>query len=83
MKSQAVWDEANRFSVNLILMVGVIVSIMQLILHFTTNEKIELATAIILLVVLLISTIFITEKHLRKHFDQHGNRPTPDSHLPT
>ena len=73
MRSQAVWDEANRFSCNLMVGTGVIVIIAQIISHFMLEVGLSLTVPIVLLVVLLIAIIPITERHLRKNFDKEGN----------
>ena len=73
MRSKAVWDEANRFSCNLMVGIGVIVILAQVITHFTLEESLSLTIPIVLLVALLIAIIPITERHLRKNFDKEGN----------
>ncbi|MEQ8241762.1 SdpI family protein [Fulvivirga sp.] len=72
MKSQEAWDEANRFSLNLMLGVGIIVTLTQIVLYFTLAGQLKLIIPTILLVVLLIAIIPVTEIHLRKYFDKEG-----------
>ncbi|MEL7145673.1 MAG: SdpI family protein, partial [Bacteroidota bacterium] len=72
MKSQEVWNEGNRYSFNLMIAVGAIVTLTQIILHFTMSGNLKILMATILLVVLLIAIIPATEDHLRKHFDKEG-----------
>lgn len=71
-KSQEVWDEANRYNPNLILMVAIITTIVQGILFLTSGAKVATAAAAAVLVVLLLATIPITESHLKKNFDENG-----------
>jgi uncharacterized membrane protein len=72
MKSQEVWDEANRYSVNLMIGVGIIVTLTQLILQFMLKGQLRFTIPTILLVFLLIAIIPLTEVHLRKRFDNEG-----------
>lgn len=76
MRSQEVWDEANRFSINLMIGMGIILSMIQMILYFTAKEKFQLIFTLILLVALFVAMMIITEKHLKKHFDEDGNPRT-------
>ena len=79
MKSQEVWDEANKFSFNLIIGVGIIITLTQLIFHFSLKGHLKLTIPTILLVVLLVAIIPITEVHIRKHFDKEGKPRTTDN----
>ena len=59
MKSLEVWDEANKFSFNLMIGVGLIVTIVQIILHFTSSGASKNGIiVVIVLVVLLISVMY-------------------------
>lgn len=69
---QEAWDEANRYNPNLILIVAVITTILQVILFLTSGAKVATAAAAAVLVVLLLATIPITERHLKKNFDENG-----------
>lgn len=73
MKSQEVWDEANRYCNNLMFGVGIIVTLTQIVLFFTLEGQLKILIPTMLLVVLLVSMIPITEVHLRKNFDKEGN----------
>jgi len=73
MKSQAAWDEANKFSANLMIGAGIFVSIIQLILFFIIDGHLKILLPITLLLILLVAIIPITEVHLKKHFDKEGN----------
>lgn len=72
MKSQEVWEEGNRYSSNLMIGVGIVVTIAQVIFYFTLSASNQILVATLLLVVLLIAIIPITEAHLRKNFDEEG-----------
>ena len=72
MTSQEVWDEANRYSFNLMLWIGIIVTLTQVVLQFTVEGDLKMLIPTIMLVTLLIAMIPATEVHLRKHFDKEG-----------
>ncbi|MEQ6121436.1 SdpI family protein [Reichenbachiella sp. MALMAid0571] len=74
MKNQETWDEANRYSFNLMIPIGIITTLLQGIFYFTLGSKNAVAIASAVMVVLLLITIPMTENHLKKNFDNEGKR---------
>jgi uncharacterized membrane protein len=72
--SQDIWDEANSYSPMLMIGVGVITSVAQIVFYFALELETGVGAAAGLLVVLLLCTIPMTERHLKKYFDDQGNR---------
>jgi uncharacterized membrane protein len=73
MKSQAVWDEGNRYSARLMLWISVITTAVQLVCTILLSMKVAIGIAAGVLVTLLLASIPVTENHLKKHFDDEGN----------
>jgi len=74
MKNQETWDEANKHSINLMIPIGIITTLLQGIFYFTLGPKYAVAIATAIMVVLLLITIPLTENHLKKNFDNEGKR---------
>ena len=72
--SQDIWDEANSYSPMLMIGVGVITSVVQVVFYYTMEFETGIGAAAGLLVVLLLCTIPMTERHLKKNFEDKGNR---------
>ena len=69
MKNQETWDEANRYSPNLMILVSIITTLLQGIFYFTLNPKNAGAIATWVMVVLLLLIFPLTENHLKKMFN--------------
>lgn len=74
MKNQETWDEANRYSPNLMILVSIITTLLQGIFYFTLGPKYAIGIATAVMVVLVLITIPMTENHLKKNFDNEGKR---------
>ena len=74
MKNQETWDESNRYSINLMISIGIITTLVQGIFYFALGPKNAVAIATAVMVVLLLITIRMTENHLKKMFDKEGKR---------
>lgn len=75
MKNQDTWNEANKRSALMILLVSAITCIFQLIgIIFKFNLDTIFLNATIVLVAGLIMGMLIVEKQLRSIFDKDGNR---------
>ncbi len=76
MQTQEVWDEAQRFSANLMVVAALITIAYQGVSLVTMKPLVSFLTSSGVLVVALVSTIPITELHLKKHFDAQGRSIT-------
>lgn len=75
MKNQDTWNEANKRSALMMLLVSALTCIFQLIgIVFKVNKETTIFYATILLVVGLIIGVLFIEKQLRSIFDKDGNR---------
>ncbi|MDN5200064.1 SdpI family protein [Fulvivirgaceae bacterium BMA10] len=74
MKNQETWDEANRYSTNLMLIVSLMTTGFQVLGYFLLEPVVSILTACGILVVGLVLLMISTEKHLKKLFDPDGNR---------
>ena len=75
MKNQDTWNEANRRSSLMMILVSAATCILQLfgiVFHYDSGNTI--LTATIFLVVGLVVGILVVEKQLRSVFDKEGNR---------
>jgi uncharacterized membrane protein len=74
MKSQAAWDEANRFSANVMIWMAVAAILFQLVTQIFFGFMVSFPTSGVFLAITQLTTIPITELHLRSIFDQNGRR---------
>jgi uncharacterized membrane protein len=72
MKSQEVWDEGNRYSSNLLVIVSLITSLTQVVWQLLWPGEWAFLGPVIIMCVLLIASVPLTEKHLKKHFNEDG-----------
>lgn len=73
-QSAEVWDEAQRFSADLMVVAALITVAYQAVSCFTMKPLVSLLTSSGVLVLTICACIPITEMHLKKHFDKHGKR---------
>ena len=73
MKNQDVWDFANKFSANTFIVSGIVMTIISLLTWQLNEENFALVNLFSLLFGLVIS-IYLTERELKKNFDNDGNR---------
>ena len=75
MKNQDTWDEANKRSTHMMLLVSALTCILQLIgIVVNINQKSTILYATIFLVAGLIIGVILIEKQLKTIFDKDGNR---------
>ena len=75
MKNQDTWDEANKRSSYMMVLVSAMTCIFQLIgIVFKVNQEKTILYATAFLVAGLIIGVLIVEKQLRSIFDKDGNR---------
>lgn len=76
MKNQSTWDEAQRYSANIFIKAGAILSLLGFTQHIIFKES-ELMNRIqiIELVSSIIIIYIICEKHLKNMFNKDGERP--------
>ena len=75
MKNQDTWDEANKRSTHMMLLVSALTCILQLIgIVFNINQESTILYATIFLVAGLIIGVILIEKQLKTIFDKAGNR---------
>jgi uncharacterized membrane protein len=75
MKNIDTWNVANKYSTELMLMEGIVLTIVGVVTLFISDTGV--AGAIMAIGLVLLSTIILivaTEKHLKKVFDKDGNR---------
>jgi hypothetical protein len=68
MQSQAAWDEAQRYSANIMLIVAVALITYQIISCFIMRPVLSVATSLALLLLFVFATIPLTESHLKEKF---------------
>jgi hypothetical protein len=73
-RSLDAWDEAQRFSAEVMSGVALVITICQGISIFTMRPEFSLIAAAVIMVLGLIAVIPITESHLTRHFDGQGKR---------
>ena len=75
MKNQDTWNEANKRSIHMMLLVSALTCILQLIgIVFNINLETTILYATIFLVAGLIIGVIVIEKQLKTIFDKDGNR---------
>ncbi|SHH60153.1 SdpI/YhfL protein family protein [Caloranaerobacter azorensis DSM 13643] len=74
MKNKETWEEGNRYSAKMLIVLGVISIIISFVIYKTVNPKISAIISTIVSLVLIILAIPLTELHLKKLFDKDGNR---------
>lgn len=74
MKTKEIWDEANRFSANMLIRLSLAVIGVQIfsIFTFQNDESLGYTISTIAFVLAPILLIFVTEKHLKNNFDRNG-----------
>ncbi|CAB1250649.1 SdpI family protein [Clostridium sp. WLY-B-L2] len=80
MKNQDMWNEGNRYSTNQYILAGIILLILGKIGYYFLQGKGYLVPLIGFIPVLMV-TVFTTEKHLKKTFDENGKRIDKSSNL--
>lgn len=78
MKNRETWCEANHFSGLMLILSGMFFTLFSLFINYLTelDRSLQLQISLVILLILFINTIFYTEIHLRKLFDENGNRKT-------
>ena len=75
MKNQDTWNEANKRSIHMMLLVSALTCILQLIgIIFNINLETTILYATVFLVAGLIIGVIVIEKQLKTIFDKEGNR---------
>ncbi|WP_195604079.1 SdpI family protein [Clostridium tyrobutyricum] len=76
MKNKETWYEANRFFGFMIVLTGIFFTLFSIFISYLTilEQSLQLRISIVILFILFINIIFYTEVHLRKLFDENGNR---------
>ena len=75
MKNQDTWQEANKRSTHMIILVSALTCILQLTgIVFNINQETTILYATIFLVAGLIIGVIVIEKKLKAIFDKDGNR---------
>ena len=75
MKNQDTWNEANKRSIHMMLLVSALTCILQLIgIIFNINLETTILYATVFLVAGLIIGVIVIEKQLKDIFDKDGNR---------
>ena len=75
MKNQDTWQEANKRSTHMIILVSALTCILQLTgIVFNINQEITILYATVFLVACLIIGVIVIEKKLKAIFDIDGNR---------
>ena len=83
MKNQDTWNEANKRSTHMMLLVSALTCILQLIgIVFNINQETTILYATVFLVAGLIIGVIVIEKQLKTIFDKDGNRKNSyENHL--
>ena len=75
MKNQDTWQEANKRSTHMIILVSALTCILQLTgIVFNINQETTILYATVFLVAGLIIGVIVIEKQLKAIFDKDGNR---------
>ena len=74
MLNQDCWDFANKYSTVLMWKSALITCITQLFAILVLDEESALLIGVIVLILTLFYSIYLTEKALKKTFDKEGNR---------
>ena len=74
MKNQDTWQEANKFSADLLVKIAGLYLIFGVICFILIGGKLAFIVANSFFIVEVIALIFLTERHLKKIFDKNGNR---------
>lgn len=72
MRSQEAWDEAQRYSANLMLATAVVIIACQAISILTMKPLASLLVSCGVLVLVILAGLPLTERHLNRHFDEQG-----------
>ncbi len=73
MLNEATWKDANRYSLRLSILFCIYSFVFPFLLFFTYPEYNFLIT-VIANTLLILSTFYFTERHLRRLFDEQGNK---------
>ncbi|WP_424961326.1 SdpI family protein [Ekhidna sp.] len=76
MKSQESWDASNKHSLQLMIWIGIITTVLQIILFLLFDPATALITACCIMCILLVGSMFIIEKYLKENFDSEGKPKT-------
>jgi uncharacterized membrane protein len=75
MRNPETWEIANQFAAKLMIQLGLLLFVVGLLTFILPPSPFTGLLAGILVVLLTaFMQFYFTEKHLRKHFDKHGNR---------
>lgn len=72
MQSQQVWEEAQQYSADAIIVAALITTGYQVFSCFAMQPLASFLTSTGVLIVTLLSTLFATEIHLKRYVDEHG-----------
>ncbi len=72
MRGQEVWDEAQRYSANLMLAAAVVTIACQAVSIMTMKPLVSLLFSCAVLVLAMLAGLPLTERHLKRHFDEQG-----------
>lgn len=73
MKNQEIWDEAQRYGANLVILGGCALLMIGLVENFLMHNDREIVT-LIAVVVILTAIFFVGENHLKGLFHKDGTR---------
>jgi uncharacterized membrane protein len=73
MKNEHTWKEANTHSAESMIKVGVLTTLFQVLTQILFEYESAMMISSIFLVVALLISVVLTEKHLRNKFDKDGN----------
>ena len=73
MKNENTWKEANAHSADSMIKVGILTMLFQVISAILFGTESALMISCVFLVVALLVSVVLTEKHLRERFDGDGN----------
>jgi uncharacterized membrane protein len=74
MKNEDVWNEANRYSADLMLKFSFVVILYQCVAVSLTSVIFSFLSTVVILTVCLSLMVWLTERHLNQHFDKEGKR---------
>ncbi len=80
MKSQDSWDAANRYAAGLMIFLGFDLALTGAVIYWLFPEldkEIYSLISIALMIIAGVILLFLTEKHLKKNFDEHGDMFKP------
>lgn len=72
MKSQIAWDASNKYALDLMVWVAVIITSIQLLLIITFDPTVSIIAASALVCAMLVALMIQVENFLKKNFDSDG-----------